>query len=411
MIYFIRNKQACQDVLRLNNSAMNHKKIRVVHILEATAGGTKKHLMDIALGLDRTKYEVTIICSTLREKSFYKDIEHLRNNGIKVKIIKMKRAVRSLADLAAFFRIYWYLRCHPVDILHTHSSKAGFLGRLAGKLAGVKPILYSPHCYYFQQKEGFARFFFRFLEQFAGFFTDKFVCVSEGERHLTIQERISKPHKTVTIANGIDPSEFVFEPRIAETKRILGIETDASVVGTVTRFTAQKGYRVFFQAALQVHKIKPDIFFLVVGSEDHKAKAEKLIDQLGMADRVILAGKSGEVRDLLSVMDIFVLCSFWEGLPYALLEAMAMEKPVVASRIPGISEVVHHEETGYLVDPGEPAAFAERILDMLDNKERAMEVGRKGNIIVKEKYQLETQIQMLSKLYEELFVAKKETSH
>jgi glycosyltransferase involved in cell wall biosynthesis len=383
---------------------MNDRKINVVHILEATAGGTRKHLLDIAMNLDLHRFNLTIICSTLRDPRFLEDIELLdkRNINLNIKIIQMTREIRPLADLIAFLKVFRYLRRHPFDILHAHSSKAGFLGRLAGVLCGVPLNIYSPHCFYFQQKKGLKRSFFLFLERFAGRFTDHFVAVSEGERTLALQEGISSPQKITAIANGIDLSRFECRRQSAGSKAKLGLAADSFVVGTISRITGQKGYVHFFRTASILSRRHPNCRFLFIGGEKNRIIAEKLIHQLGISDKVILTETCENITEILAAMDVFVLTSMWEGMPYALLEAMAMKKPVVASEIMGINEVVIHNETGYLVEPGNAEAFAERILELIGDPGKAAQMGEAGRHVIERRYTLRNQIDTLSILYETL---------
>jgi glycosyltransferase involved in cell wall biosynthesis len=277
---------------------------------------------------------------------------------------------------------------------------------LAAKLANLSPVLYSPHCYYFYQKKGLVRWFFLWLERFAGLFTTKIVAVSEGERKLTVEENIVKPDNAVCITNGIDTSGYDVEQHIAEIKNKIGIEPDSPVIGTISRYSRQKGFKYFFRAASIIKKRYPKAVFLFIGKKDNDSKVRNMIKELNIANQTIRVDHSDRIHEYISVMDVFVLTSLWEGMPYALLEVMAMQKPVVASNITGVNEVVKHKKTGYLVTAGDTETFASYIVKLLDDPAAASRMGAAGRTIIERDYRIETQIDTLTDLYKDLLRVK-----
>ncbi len=382
-----------------SNQGFGRQRIRVVHILEATFGGTRKHLMYLATRLDPSRFDISVICSTVRNPSFVADIEVLLQRGVLVKIIAMKRDISPFSDIIALFRIYRFLRKGSFDIVHTHSSKAGFLGRVAARLAGVPAVLYTPHAFSFYRGLLGTKRLYLLLERFAARFTDTVIAVSDGERDIAVQYAVTGDDGVVTIKNGVDLSEFPDDIKTGNLKKELGLEGASSIVGMVGRICAQKGYGYFIEAAVEVAKSMPDVRFVLVGD----GNLEKALDEINRCkarDVVMLTGQRTDVTILYALFDVVVVPSLWEGLPYVILEAMAMRKPVIASSIPGNAEVVVDGETGYLVPPGDARAMADAIRDLLNAPAKAASMGVRGRGEVERRYTVERNIRSYERLYE-----------
>ncbi len=381
------------------------KQIKVAHVIEATTGGTKKHILYLATRMSRKQFDVTLICSIRRDKRFRGEVQSLQSHGVNVEIIDMRREISPWADMKAFFGLLRCMRRGAFDVVHTHSSKAGFLGRFAARMAGVDVILYSPHCFYFQQKRGLPRFFYFQLERLAALVTDCIVTVSHGESDLARTNGIIGHRKLTTVVNALDCDELLGPSNTRRIKNCMGIHECARVVGTVSRFARQKGFKHFFEAGALVLQHLPDVVLVFVGGGRDRAAAEALIGELGIGDRVVLTGELHDVAGALSVMDVFCLTSLYEGMPYAMLEAMALSKPIVASRIPGIAEVL--DGWGTLVDPGNHSGFASAIIELLCDPERAKRAGQRGRRVLERNHQVAHQIEALSVLYERLLAEKR----
>lgn len=382
-----------------SNQESGRQRIRIVHILEATFGGTRKHLMYLATRLDPSRFDVSVICSTVRNPSFVADIEVLLQRGIQVKVISMKRDISPFSDIGAFFRIYSFLRKGSFDIVHTHSSKAGFLGRIAARLAGVPVVLYTPHAFSFYRGLLGTKRSYLLLERFAARFTNTIIAVSDGERDIAIKHAVTGDNGVVTIKNGVDLSEFPDDIETGNLKNELGLEGASAIVGMVGRISAQKGYGYFIEAAVEVVKSRPGVRFVLVGDGNlDKARAE--INRCGAKNIVVLTGQRADVTVLYALFDVVVVPSLWEGLAYVVLEAMAMRKPVIATSIPGNAEVVVHGETGYLVPPGDARTMANAIRDLLGDSAKVASMGKRGREEVERRYTVERNILSYERLYE-----------
>jgi glycosyltransferase involved in cell wall biosynthesis len=382
------------------------EKINIAYLLEATFGGTRKHLMYLATSLDQSRFDLTVICSTRRNPSFTDDIETLLKRGVHVKVIQMARPIRPFADLAARVRFYAFFRKGSYDIVHAHSSKAGFLGRMAARMARVPVVLYSPHAFAFQRGILGTNGWYLLLERIAARFTDAIIAVSDGERETALQYHVTGKDGVITIKNAIDISEFDPACDAGDLKAELGIADAPKIVGMVGRICTQKGYRYFIEAAAQVTKERPDIRFVLVGN-GNLARARYEIDQCGAGKSVILAGQREDMPRLYALFDVVVVPSLWEGLPYVILEAMAMGKPVIATRIPGNSEVVDHGETGYLVRPGDAREIAAALLGILGDAATAAEMGRRGRAAVEGRFALDQNISAFECMYERVMRRRK----
>lgn len=380
----------------------NEQRIRILQVLEATYGGTRKHLRYIVDRLDTRRFDVSVACSTLRNPAFEADIAALERRGLPVHVIQMERSVSPLRDMRAVARLYALMKRGRFDIVHAHSSKAGFLGRAAARCAGVPCIVYSPHAFYFYKGIKGTSAFYLMVERMAAKITDTIVAVSRGEESIARDFKVCNARKLVTIENGVDPAEFNVKVDVRAKMSELGIREGSNVVGMVGRVCEQKGYEYFLRAAHDVIEHFPRAVFVLVGQGVEDAKARRLVSDLKISENVILAGHRNDVAELCALFDVLILPSIWEGMPYVLLEAMAMGVPVIASDIPGVREVVIDNETGLLFPAGDVAVLSRKIVSILSDKERGKIMSEAGRRRVKNRYRVDDKIEALARLYEEL---------
>jgi len=363
-------------------------------------GGTRRHLTNIVHGLDKRRFETVVICSTLRSPSCDSDITEFRRKGIEVFIVPMTREIRPLSDLVAFFKIFFILKSKEFDILHAHSSKAGFLGRIAARLAGVPVVLYTPHAFFYQAKlPPLQKWFYTLLERIAGGFMDKLVAISTGEKRAAIEAKICTESMVEVIPNGIDPETFNCKRTKALIKKELSITETHPVVGTVARFCPQKGHAVLIEAAGKVLEACPQTRFLMIGRGELKEKMAAYSQSRGLSNNITILNGRSDLYDLYSIMDVFVLPSLWEGMPYALLEAMASGTPVIATTVLQDEGLVVNGKNGFLVPPGNPDMLARSIVSLLNDKSLAASMGREGLRVVRRRFHLKHQIEKLEELY------------
>jgi glycosyltransferase involved in cell wall biosynthesis len=376
--------------------------IKVLQILEATVGGTRRHLVSLMAGIDKEQFAVEIAAPRLRQgtvndTSFVDEITAL---GIPLHVVDLQREIGPRADLWALLSLIRLISRHNYDLIHTHSSKAGFLGRLAAKFMR-RPVIYTPHGFYFldAQDPRKQQLFLR-LEQFAGRLTDCLIAVSESERQVCLQHRIGNPSRIKTITNGIDCSLFQPNPRTRQQQRAsLLIPEDAPVVGIVARFIAQKDPLSLVHAAHLVLQQRPDTRFVWCGEGNLRDVTERLALKLDIHSKFHFLGFRQDVGEIMNSFDLFILASLFEGLPYTLLEAMALGLPIVATDVVGNRDIVHHQETGLLVEPQRPSALASAILDLLCNKDKRERLARAGRQMVREHYDVAQMVRQIEALY------------
>jgi glycosyltransferase involved in cell wall biosynthesis len=343
-------------------------------------GGAQENTLLTAQLLDKTRWDVEIVTGpqTGSEGSL---IETAQERDIPLRIEhSLVREINPLKDLVAVLRLAWLMKRERYTIVHTHSSKAGIVGRWAAKLAGVPIIIHTVHGWgHHDRQHPLVRAWYIWLEKLTLPITDKLIVVSPLNIEKGLQDGIGKPEHYVTIRSGIELDRFgrPATPR-PETRRSWGIPPDAPVVGTVTRLSPQKAPLDFVRAAAAVARVAPQSFFMMVGDGPLRPEVEALAQELGLAERLILTGLRQDVPELLAAFDVFVLSSLWEGLPRVLPQAMATGLPVVATAIDGSAEVIEHGVNGLLTPPGDPPALAQAVLQLLQDRSLAQRMGEAG---------------------------------
>jgi glycosyltransferase involved in cell wall biosynthesis len=355
--------------------------IPVLHIItRLIIGGAQENTMLTAALLDPDRYAVDVISGpqTGSEGSLQ---EEVRARGIPLTIEPaLVREIRPAKDLLAVVRLARFIRRSRYAIVHTHSSKAGVLGRWAAWLAGTPIIVHTVHGWgHHERQHPLARRFYILLEQVTQRITDKLIVVSPRNIEKGLADGIATPAKYVTIRSGIELDRFRRPARPREAVRAeLGIPLDAPVVGTVTRLSPQKAPLDFVTAAAQVAASRPNAHFVVVGDGPLRAEVESRVAAAGLAGRFHLTGLRRDVPDLLHSFDVFALTSLWEGLPRVLIQAMAAGLPVVATAVDGSAEAVEDGVNGLLTPPGDPQALAAALLRLLGDPALAVQMGAAG---------------------------------
>ena len=302
----------------------------------------------------------------------------------------------NLAILRSTRRVARHLEAWGADLLHCHLPLAGVVGRRAGRRAGVG-VVYTEH----NTQERY-RFLTRTLNALTWRRQDHVIAVSEGVA-ASIAARMGSAVPVTVVPNGIDVERFRPQPEEREAmRRRLGIEPGAPVVGTVAVFRVQKALHDWLAAARLVLQRRPDARFLLVGDGPLRAELEAAASAEGLSGSVRFAGLQDDVRPFLAAMDAYLMTSIFEGLPVALLEAMAMERPVVVTPVGGIPEVVRPDENGVLVPAGSPERAAEAVLALLADPERAARLARSARRTIAEGFGARAMVRRVEAIYEEV---------
>ncbi len=347
--------------------------IKVVHIItKLELGGAQENTLYTVSHLDKNKFIPILITGS--EGLLIDDAKRL---GIETHFLpSLVREINPVKDIQALLDIRRLLlsikRSSQLPIIvHTHSSKAGIIGRWAAFFAGIPVAIHTYHGYGFNDYQSFLkRGLFIFLERLTAKITTRFIAVSKNNIEKGIYAEIFRSNGVELIRSGIDISEFSdIKIDKAKKKKELGIEPDKPLVGMIACFKPQKAPLDFIKAAHLVHQKMPDVRFIVAGDGDLRPAMEDLINSLGLKDKIRLLGFRRDIPEIMKCLDVFVLTSLWEGLPRVILQAFAAGIPVVATAVDGSSEVVKNGVNGFLVKPGDVEGIAEKIVNILQKPE------------------------------------------
>jgi glycosyltransferase involved in cell wall biosynthesis len=373
-------------------------------ITRLIVGGAQENTMYTAAMLDKARYHVEVLSGpqTGSEGSL---IEEVRGHGIPLTIFPdLLRQISPLHDLLALIKMVRFMRTRQFTIVHTHSSKAGILGRLAARLAGVPVIVHTVHGWSFHDHMPLVvRATYICFERWIARFTDALIAVTRRDIEKGLKHGIGHPQQYHLIRSAIPLDEF--NPAGVDREAVrseLGIPAGAAVLGNVGRFSAQKNPLDWVRVAGRVGRSLPDCRFLLVGDGPLRAQVETALAEEGIATRTILTGLRRDVPRMLAAMDVFLLTSLWEGLPRVLPQAMAMGLPVVANAIDGTAEVVLPGETGYLCPIGALDEMTERCIELLRAPAKGREMGIKGREYTTQEFSLQQMITQISNLYGDL---------
>jgi len=355
------------------------QKINLLYVItKLELGGAQKQLLNLINRLDRERFNIFLF--TAKNGFLLKDA--LSINGLTIKKSRcLERPINPLKDFFALIEIYKYIKEHNIDIVHTHSSKAGILGRLAARLARARFIIHTIHGWSFNDYQpALCRIFFIWLERFTARFTDKLIVVSNYDKQSGLRNRIGEEGRYQVIHYGIDYTEFFKKDELI--KEELGIGDNDLVVGMISCFKPQKSPQDFIKLAFLINQALPNVKFILVGDGILRKCVQKMINRLNLHKSIILTGWRRDIHRILSAIDIFVLTSLWEGLPIVTLEAMLASMPIVATDTGGIRDVVIDGQTGFLVAPGDVRGLSEKLILLLKDKNlrSAMSENAKNNL-------------------------------
>jgi len=364
--------------------------------------------MLIADMLDRSRWAVEVLSGpqTGSEGSLIREIQE---RGIPLTIEPMLvREINPRKDLLALLHLTRYIREGHYTIVHTNSSKAGILGRLAARLAGTPVIVHTVHGWSFHDYMSPAtRWLYILLERLTARFTDAMVVVARSDIAKGLRAGVGRSEQYHLIRSAITLDEF--DPTKADRaaiRRELGLPLDAPVLGNVGRFSTQKNPLDWVRVAGRVAHELPECRFLLVGDGPLRRDVEAALAAENIADRTVLTGLRRDVPRLLAAMDVFLLTSLWEGLPRVIPQAMSMGVPVVASRADSTEEVIIQGQTGYLCRPGDLDGMATHCLQLLRDPARRQTMGASGRAYVAQEFDVRSMVARIAALYDGLLAAR-----
>lgn len=348
-------------------------KINILYLItKLELGGAQKQLLSLISGLDKEKFRIFLF--TAKKGLMLPDAGSI-DGLILARSRWLERPINPLKDILAFFEIYALIKKNNIQIVHTHSSKAGILGRLSAGLAKVKFICHTVHGWSFNDFQPFfRRKLFILLERLSARFTDKIIVVSYCDQQKGLDNRIGDPDKFQLIRYGIDYSGSTLSNR--DIRKELGIGAQDLTVGMISCFKPQKAPQDFIRLAFLVKQSMPCVKFILVGDGVLRARVQAAVNKFNLQKNVILTGWRRDIQRILSAIDVFALTSLWEGLPVTVLEAIVASIPVIATNTGGIEELIIDGKTGFLVLPRDTRGMAEKLILLLKDADLRGQVAR-----------------------------------
>ena len=375
--------------------------LRVLHVItRMMVGGAQENTLLSCALIDPALYPSTLLTGpeTGLEGSLH---EEAAARGVPMIVEpNLVRRISPRHDFLATLRLRKIMRDGRYDIVHTHSSKAGILGRLAARLAGVPVIVHTTHGWGFNdQQPWYIYWLYVVLERVCAPFTGAIVVVGAPNKVKGLELGIGRPEQYRLIRSGIEVQAFR-DVRMSreEARRRLSLPPDAFVVGSVGRLEGQKAPLDLLAAFVPVAAEHPEAHLVYVGEGSWRAQLEAEIARAGLTRRVHLAGLRRDVPELLRAFDVFALASRWEGLPRVFPQAMAAGLPIVATRVDGAPDAVTPGENGWLVEVGDTAAMARYLGALARDPALARRMGAAGRARVDE-FAVERMVDALAELY------------
>lgn len=373
--------------------------IKIFYVIDSfDMGGAQRQLLEVMRRLDPRRYQA-VVCPLWPLMALEADYQQTS-----WPIIRVHK--RTQLDVSVVWRLARAMRAFRPHIAHTWLFTGNLWGRMAAALARVPGVIASERTVV---PKGRSRPDESFVNGILAGVTDIVTANSqEGLRKLKFISGITPPARKV-IYNGVDLQHFNsrrVQSTTSELKKSLGIAPDSLILGNIGRLTEQKGQDVLLQATrLLVHSGK-NLQVVIVGGGPRRQDLDNLAENLGLRGSVLFLGPRSDIPQLLSLFDIFVLPSRWEGFPNVVLEAMAMAKPVVATDVAGVSELVEHGVTGLLVEAEKPEALAQDLLRLMDNPGLAAQMGAAGRQRVERQFSVERMVAKTTALYDDLLRQK-----
>lgn len=379
-------------------------KSKILHLITrlAVGGAQDNTFISVAKG-DRQRFTIHLAShpeGAWRERALaIADVFHPLPNLV--------NPINPLLDAQALGAIVGLLRQEKYDLIHTHSSKAGILGRIAAKIVGV-PVVHTIHGFSFHDfMPWWQRQIYINLEKAMQPLTDFTVTVSELNRQQGASLGILDLSKSQTVYSGIDFNKLDIPTDIEAMKVALGIPPGWRSILMVGRLDPQKAPQYLIAAFAQVLEYCPQTILLLVGEGEQQSQLEAQAAELGIASQVKFLGFREDIPAILQTADIFALSSLWEGLGRAMTEAMLLAKPVVVPDIYGIPEIVHHQETGLLFPPKDVPQLAKHLVFLLQNPTKAAQLGNQARQLTRGLFDAKIMVEQLENIYTKLLLSQK----
>jgi len=372
---------------------MSNKKIRLLHVVNRFGvGGAERQQTELIKRLPEEGYH-QVVAAMDKQGRFLEEItaRDIEVNEFPFTSFYDRNAVRQFRSLARL------IKQQGIQLVHCHDFYSSIFGAIAARLVGLKKVITSRY-----ERGDLLSVPQRAVQRLAYCFSAAIITNSEATKRVMMKREYVPERKIRCIYNGTDTVRFAPGRPSTELAKSLGFPDGAPIVGTVADLFPWKGHVTFMRAAKIVHEMRTEVRFLIVGDGPDLDKLQRLAGELNIADVTIFAGPRRDIPDLLALMSVFVLSSLTEGLPNAVIEAMACACPVVATKVGGTPELIDHGENGYLIPSEDPPALAEKALRILDDPELGSKMGADARQKVLDAFSIERVVENMRGLYAEL---------
>jgi len=374
-------------------------RIRILYVIGNTSfGGGERGFGQLSTGLSRSRFRTFLAAHPGGELE-----EIVRQAGVTFFPVDMSRKV----NFTTLRQLSTLISQNSIHIVHSMGSRADFFARLACKNRPSTAVVSTVA----MPVEGYdvgriRKAVYKIADRYTARYVTRFIAVSKALKGRLIRDRGMTADRVSVIYNGVELVRYnphLYEPE--EIRRSLSITDDYPVIGTIGRLVYQKGFSHFLEAARYVYSKKQKVRFVIVGQGPEEAALKHLAESLGISQVCTFAGLRFDVAPILSAFDLFVLSSVLEGLPRIVIEAMAMKRPIIATDIDGVREELTHNETGLLVPPANSKALANAILSLLEDRDKARQLGSEARKRAEQLFDLENTIKRVENLYEEVLAS------
>ena len=371
-------------------------KIKIVHIVQSPCGGVSEYLYYFLKNFKNNDYENYIIASD----KYNEYIEKFKKYCKKIYIVPMKRQINIISDLTSIFKIKKILKEIKPNIAYLHSSKAGALGRIAMLFNFKIKILYNAHGWYFNADiKNKKKNFYATIERILALKTDKTINISKSEYDSALKYKIASDKKMCIIENGVDLLKFKNSDKYrTRIRKKYNIKNNEIIIGVVGRISEQKDPLTMIKAFNEIYQQRDDVKLMFVGSGELEETVKKYAKENNLLNVIIFTGWVNNVEKFIPAFDIAILPSKWEGFGLALIEYMACNKPIVASNVGGISNIITDKKNGLLFEKGNYKELANKIEILINNDELANKI-----IETNKSYRKQYDIKILINKHERLF--------
>lgn len=375
----------------------------IIHISQS-AGGVAEYLYMLLKNMDEKKYDNILILS----EDYKNQIDRFESLATKIYFVSMQRDISVKKDLSAVLQVRKILKKEKSDIVYMHSSKAGAIGRIALLLDFKRKKVYNAHGWYFNAEIGKKkRKIIAIIERILAIKTDMIINISKNEYESAIKNKIINPKKMCILENGIDFTKFVdLQNARNEIRKKYNIKENETLIGVVGRISDQKDPMTSINAFYLLNKHKPNTKFMFIGSGELEEDVLKYAREKEIEDKIIITGWVNKAERYIPALDVAILPSKWEGFGLALIEYMLCDKPIVASNVGGISNIIQDGENGYLINIKDSQELSEKIEYLIDNPKVANKF-IKYNQSYREKYNIKNMINEFDNLIENLYKKEK----